>query len=763
MTRKKIAAAILSLGCLNATSALALGLGELTLESFLNEPLQARVDLLNLAGLNEDQIRIKLATSEDFDRMGVDRAYFLASLKFEVIIDNQGAGHITVSSDDPVLEPYLDFIVEARWPSGRLLREYTVLVDPPTFDQSATVVSATQRVAEVEGTQAATTKKNSEPAAHSGTRVDVRNSNLAPGEMPEREYWSETNSSPTPGDRYMIRRDETLWGIASRAAPDGASVHQTMLDIQRLNPKAFLDGNINRIKAGYIIYLPSEGDIGEADQSAAISEVRQQNQEWREGRSSLERRGLGQPSLRISADPVTRNDADAVSATAGDTATGGGDTADGTGMGGSANQGQPDSDMPDVENRLLAMEQQLETLQRIVSLKDEQIAALQGALADASEGDSDASVEEVELELLEGDIGDEADVLESVEDTAGSVSTLEEAPAEPVVTPEPAAKAAAASRSSEGEEASGFGAWIYGLGALIIAALAFFLWRRRNQDEDEGDELNVGRDHQDVFADVQLSDPVVEVKENGHASEEPQSADVPDFAAPEEVEKADSGRGYGEYKHDEYASDVDAGDALAEADIYIAYGRYPQAVELLRTAIASEPNNPSYHLKLMEIASETGDLDELTLQHGELRRIGDATSLSAAAALVGESSDSTAAANPLGDFESTPLDDLTPPADLADDLSGSLEADFSGLEIESSGLDDDELDLSADFEQAQESNGEELVFATEGNEMSTKLDLARAYLDMGDGDGARQILEEVVAEGTDEQGEEARTLLARIG
>jgi pilus assembly protein FimV len=92
-----------------------------------------------------------------------------------------------------------------------------------------------------------------------------------------------------------------------------------------------------------------------------------------------------------------------------------------------------------------------------------------------------------------------------------------------------------------------------------------------------------------------------------------------------------------------------------------------------------------------------------------------------------------------------------------------LEADFSGLEIESSGFDDDELDLSADFDQAKESNGEDLVIATEGNEMSTKLDLARAYLDMGDGDGARQILEEVVAEGTIEQGEEARTLLARIG
>ena len=130
---------------------MALGLGEISLDSYLNEPLKAQVDLLNIGGLHEDQIRIRLATSEDFKKMGVDRAYFLTSISFDVEIDDNGRARILISSEDPVLEPYLDFILEARWPSGRLLREYTVLVDPPVFDSTTPVVSASSRVAEVDG------------------------------------------------------------------------------------------------------------------------------------------------------------------------------------------------------------------------------------------------------------------------------------------------------------------------------------------------------------------------------------------------------------------------------------------------------------------------------------------------------------------------------------------------------------------------------------------------------------------------------------
>src|SRR6056297_2955084 len=180
--RRKCAAVVFSLGCLQASSALALGLGELKLDSYLNEPLSASVDLLNTGNLHEDEIKIRLGTREDFQRLGLDRTFFLTSIQFEVVVDDNGRAGIVMTTDDPVLEPYLDFIVEARWPSGRLLREYTVLIDPPTFADNANVVevSASERVEEVEGIPAPA-KKKEQTDATDGTVVDVRKSDLAPG------------------------------------------------------------------------------------------------------------------------------------------------------------------------------------------------------------------------------------------------------------------------------------------------------------------------------------------------------------------------------------------------------------------------------------------------------------------------------------------------------------------------------------------------------------------------------------------------------
>jgi len=90
----RIAAVVFTLGCLHAGAVSALGLGELTLESFLNEPFKASVDLLNTGSLSEHQIKVRLATSDDFDRMGVDRAYFLTSIKFKVVLDDLSLIHI---------------------------------------------------------------------------------------------------------------------------------------------------------------------------------------------------------------------------------------------------------------------------------------------------------------------------------------------------------------------------------------------------------------------------------------------------------------------------------------------------------------------------------------------------------------------------------------------------------------------------------------------------------------------------------------------
>ncbi len=801
--KRKLAAAVFSLGCLHAGSLMALGLGELTLESFLNEPLKASVDLLNIDGLHEDQIRVRLATTEDFKKLGLDRVYFLTGIKFDVVADSAGGARIVISSEKPVLEPYLDFIVEARWPSGRLLREYTILIDPPVYSQSSTIVSASQRVAETEGIPApapaaAPAKKNEEVGLFisgtqvetsgarvetSGTRVAVRDSNLAPGAMPQRNYNASTAPSPTPGARYMISRDETLWRIADQAKPAGTSVQQEMLEIQRLNPDAFINGNINRIKAGYILYLPRAGDISATDEPAALAEVRAQNAAWREGRDAELYASSG-PSLRISAEDEQIG-ADTVSA--GAMATG----ADEAMAQEQVSPGGVPSESSDVtlveateaQERLVAAQEQLETLKRIVSLKDDQIAALQNALADAGVD----SVEEIEVDTLseealietiedvegfqddaviaeatdEDDTGSESESvilpIEGEEVLEAQVSEQEQAPADsPESEPKPAPPVAPATTSDDG--------WmsylLYILGALVLGVAGFVFARRRGRPADAVESTPSETPVEDVFSDVQLKQQRIEVE-------------VPEIEEDTEQEPPErDNRGYGEHKHDEYASDADASDALAEADIYIAYGRHPQAIELLNNALNTEPANPVYRLKLLEIYNELKDRDAASAQLIKIRASGDSDSIARAESLMsvttGEDEQEQERPAETVDTPGSDAPGLSPnPLEMMPESGETLESDFSGLEIEvpsDSGKDEDDLDLSTDFAAGDADDAEEeLVMADDSDGFSTKLDLARAYLDMGDDDGARQILDEVVVEGSEQLKAEARALLDRIG
>jgi pilus assembly protein FimV len=671
-----------------------------------------------------------------------------------------------MSTDEPVLEPFLDFIVEARWPSGRLLREYTVLVDPPAFSTQTPIVSVSQRVEEVDGIPAPT--KKTEAVTSTGTQVNVRKSGLGPGEMPQRDFNAATASSPVSGSKYMIKRDDTLWQIASSAAPDGVSVHQTMLDIQRLNPNAFINNNINRVKAGYIVYLPTAEDISSGDVSAALSEVREQNAAWREGRDAELAASRG-PSLRISADadePDAESDETASGAVA-DHEPGSAGLADI----GSAGDISGASQGTGSDSDLAAMQSRLETLERIVDLKDDQIAALQDALAEAgggaeasgevaSEQDSTSMDEPVSEGSDSSDLADAYGAVEESVDTAdisgAEVALVEEAKIQEAAAIESKPAAMKVKSKAEDKDSGGFMDYIlYLVGAAVLALLAFFFVRQKRPSNDDYTSA------EDAFPSPQERDKNLDVEGD---SEFDLDADMA-AAAPSASE-----RGYGERKHDAYASDDESVDALAEADIYIAYGRHGQAITLLNNALENEPNNPVYRVKLMEIHTELNDRDGASEQLHQLRNIGDEDSIARGeelfASLDGSADDATVIPPSASATESGSEGEsgLTPnPLTMSDDSAKVTEADFSGLEIEESGgmaSAEEDLDLSGDFADEDE---EELVIAADANGMSTKLDLARAYIDMGDDDGARQILDEVVAEGNEDAKSEAQALLDRIG
>ena len=307
---------------------------------------------------------------------------------------------------------------------------------------------------------------------------------------------------------------------------------------------------------------------------------------------------------------------------------------------------------------------------------------------------------------------------------------------------------------------------LYALGAALVAILGFVFLRRRGQEEEPA-RTAAATPAKDVFADVKLKEQPLQVEEPVKEPE-PAEDEVPE---PEATTTRDN-RGYGEHKHDEYASDVDAGDALAEADIYIAYGRYPQAIDLLNNALVNEPGNAAYRLKLLELYAETDNAEAARAQLQELNAIGDADSIARAEAVLADmvkvQEPDEEAKRFIQPEEGAEPSAAAPPVDLAQASEEALQSDFSGLEIEepeAAASSPEDLDLSADFSSDELARGddEELVIAADSNGLSTKLDLARAYLDMGDEEGARQILEEVIAEGSDELKTEASTLLDRIG
>jgi pilus assembly protein FimV len=762
---RRIATGLVTLGLFYSSAVSSLGLGELTLESFLNEPFKANVDLLNTGGLADHQIRIRLATADDFERLGVDRAYFLTDIDFEIEIDEAGNGRILMSSEGPVLEPYLDFIIEARWPSGRLLREYTVLVDPPVFDEASSIIVSARNQAD-QASAATESKKKSR--ASNGDQLAVNKSRLADGAMPERDFGSDASAAPIAGDKYMIQRDETLWSIAKRAMPAGSSVHQTMLDIQRLNPKAFLGGNINRIKAGYIIYLPTAGDLSSDNFAEALAAVRDQNQDWRDGVNSTS--NSSRSSLRIS----TESELDTDSSESRDSSADEASIASATGAGAGDNSAAREGNSSE---RVGALAQQIDTLERIVSLKDDQIAALQNALAEANAaaaqvGTADSSVDGMdEPATLEVEPAVD-DMLPSSGESMSEVdSSLEEKVTETPARAELAAPvpATASIPASDTDSQTGFfsGWLIYVIGLLLaVVAAGAFIWQRR-RDASQEEDAPVS---DDVYADIELEDESLELDTQPELKPE-SDVDVEEVNDNRPV-VASRDRGYGQRKNDQYAADMDAGDALAEADIYIAYGRYPQAVDLLKTAISGEPDNANYKLKLLQVSADVGNQGEAMTQLAALNALGDAGSIARAEDYLREIerkavADATPVLNDdpgheLGDELELPELDM-----MDDDEILNLEDDFGELEIEPSDAEsiEDELDLSADFDEqaiALPVDDEDMVFAADGDAMSTKLDLARAYMDMGDQDGARQIFEEVVAGGTDTQREEARSLIESL-
>lgn len=636
MVRKKLAVAIAAIGALHANVASALGMGDFTLNSALNQPLDAEIRLLNTDDLDKSQLIIKMADPKDFENAGVSRDFFLSSLRFDVKLDGAGGGVIKVTSREPVIEPYLNFLIETRWPTGRMLREYTVLLDLPVF--SETQAQAVEQVS----------SSASEPARSNNTRqVRPKVSSRAATQAPQRQVRSE--SKLTPGEDYRVKTEDTLWQIALDVRPDGASVQQTMVGIQRINPSAFVNGNINRLKAGSVLRLPGANDISVSNKDA-IGEVANHNRAWRDGDDLT---SDARPQLDATATAEDSGNAPTSEprlsiATGGDddrSAAGDGD-GDGDGTVALRNElveaqetlDKTARENDELQSRIGDMEAKVATLQRLLTLKDDQLAAMQsGAEAgiDQSSGDTaDGALGETSEEATAANL-DQEDTQETAADAA------KEEP-KPKAKPKPAPK-----EESLIDQLLANPLYLGGAGIALLA-LILVLWRRRSSADDEMEnddsfesqdfsavvpnELSLEEEQDDSSEepaqdeDDSTSDLVAELEaqisaDNGNETTT-SDVDGSDLDSPI-LDDSDLEINDAESEIQPAAVESETGDAIAEADIYIAYGRYQQAIDLLRGAMDAEPSRTDLQVKLLEVYIETRDKPSFQQGFSTLQQCGD--------------------------------------------------------------------------------------------------------------------------------------------
>lgn len=298
-----LAAACWLCAVLLPVSAGALGLGEIDLKSALNEPFVADIPLQLDDPADLNSVNVYLASVATFERYGVIRAAYLSDFRFFLSTDDSGNGIVQVRSVRAVSEPFVTLLLEVEWPAGKLLREYTVLLDPPVFDAGAVAtpvqpaespaVADTPPDAIPEPVAAAQPEAKLEPVAPTvvptvapAPVIPVQEPEPLPQE-PQPLAGTETTLSLAGSTYGPVTQGQTLWGLAQELrANSSVDINQMMLALYRTNPSAFID-NINRLKEGAILRIPDSDEIGAMTRSEAFAEAQRQHDQYGAGNASV--------------------------------------------------------------------------------------------------------------------------------------------------------------------------------------------------------------------------------------------------------------------------------------------------------------------------------------------------------------------------------------------------------------------------------------------------------------------------------------------
>ena len=570
---------------LTPAAALGLGLGEIRLNSSLNEPLSAEIDLVAATPEELATLNAELASTEVFSRYGLDRPAWLSSLEFSVGRGQDGRSVLLVRSRDAISEPFVSFLIDVNWPRGRLLREYTVLLDPPAMLAPGDSPVAAPIAAATTAQQPAAPAPAPAPAAAPAPAT------------PAAQETAPAAPATTGQSSYEVARGDTLYGIAAGISGGGRpEIQRTMIALFRANPEAF-NGNINLLSAGAILRVPASDEIAGVSTAEAASEVSQQNTAWRAA-------GGGQETGRLKL----------VTPPAGETEP--------------AAAAEPSGQ---AESQIESLEKGISEQQRLLELQNQELAELQRKLAEARAAESQAAQPaptpaqpEPAAPIDESAVAPEDDVAEPATPPQPEATP---APAEPKPAPEADTGPSFLERLTDN--------WMMLLGAaalLILGLLGFSYYRRRREEDVDGALKGF-----DMPATAPV--PTETMRLRALATGE-RTAEMPRPAVFDDRDDDDDGDivveerpvarpkteaprpvpGHEETISTEAALDLDQADPLAEADFHMAYGLYDQAVDLVRMALTKEPQRHDLKLKLAEIHFVAGDTNQFLTVARELKK-----------------------------------------------------------------------------------------------------------------------------------------------
>ncbi|WP_028006428.1 FimV/HubP family polar landmark protein [Solimonas flava] len=810
------------------SSAAALGLGDIEVRSHLNQHFSASIPLTSVSTEEAGDLRVTLASVDDFARAGLDRNAYLSTLRFAVRTD--GPARIEISSAQPAREPYLQLLLEIRGGGSRILRQYTVLLDPPGMAASVAPAPVAPVAPAAEARPTIVFEEPVRPAPR--TQAPRAQAPAAASAAPSAA--AETGMAGA-GELYgPVKPAETLWSIATRMRPSpDITMDQVLLAIYNSNPRAF-EGGLNGLLKGAMLRVPSAADMtatGAADAKAEVARLRALPAGAAARRAAPRPRRPQIEPAQIAPPPAVTPAAEAPAAPV------------------------PEAAAP-------------------AAAAPEPVPAPAPTTAEAT---GDASPSSAAAPAAAG--------AEAAAESAAPAPDASPAPAasEPSAAPapKPANPPAPAARADEGGLLESLLIPLV-LGLLALGGIGYLYtrWKQRRdartapaplapEMRDMRSRPSAGKMAAAGVAAVAAAEPVAEAADKLSAREElerlqesldkapeaavaapaaaPPSGTAPTAAADANLPPVDFDL-TGQFATQTVQIDLDANDPVSEADFHLAYGLYDEAALLLRQAAEKEPERLDIGLKLAETYFAAGKAEDFEQTAAALKdRVPPAEwqklaimgrQIAPDSALFADGADADApletdldfsfdtpletpdaAAEPtpttgaraaseeplefrledlelssldagkldepapkpaetvefdLGEFDLDPAPATAPavePAPATADAGNSVEFDLGAFDVEAPAAPAAAPAAAADTAATAEFRLDEFDFDAvptdsgeiSGDEAGTKLDLARAYVDMGDNEMARGLLNEVLQQGNDTQQQEARSLLGRLG